>query len=352
MIRRSTDDARQIESILKALSDLNLQGPTSNVMNLPCIEDQIANHTLREPSRARLKAIQAILKTLLESPSIESDIDSNWVRKTSIKGDELTDAKCQVIVSLANILCPYIPKNQPNSTGPGYKDAVPHVALRVLLVILVNSVLLATEHPEFACRIALQIFPSSLHILTKNQLNNNELFCCKSAKHFDIKDAQKSPLTDYKSVTVNDENGRSVIGSLFDLDKIETLCQAHGLKFSERKYEERNQKRHGSNSSFNWEQEFQASKLSKEDAELEAENASASVKRQESIVAKLRKKVTRKQDDQICTSNDLRKGMAAMIPLEKHESSSILNARSFFQKRSPMTASSEQTLLVSAIQSS
>ncbi|KAF8978605.1 hypothetical protein BGZ46_006280 [Entomortierella lignicola] len=83
-----------------------------------------------------------------------------------------------------------------------------------------------------------------------------------------------------------------------------------GFPISSR-YEERKQKSRGIYSGFNWEQEFQDSKLSKGDAELEAENAAISVKRQEGIVTKLRQNLAKKKDDQIRASNSLRKGIGS-----------------------------------------
>ena len=99
---------------------------------------------IEEPSRGRLRSLQAVLKTLLESPFIEKDVDSNWVRKTGHVNNDFTDFECKVVATLANLLRPYVPKRRSALQG-----SVPHVALRAPLVLIANAVLRATGYHKF-----------------------------------------------------------------------------------------------------------------------------------------------------------------------------------------------------------
>ncbi|KAF9086465.1 hypothetical protein BGX27_003195, partial [Mortierella sp. AM989] len=39
----------------------------------------------KEPSRARLRSLQAVRKVLVESPCIDGEVDRAWVRKTAFR---------------------------------------------------------------------------------------------------------------------------------------------------------------------------------------------------------------------------------------------------------------------------
>ncbi|KAF8951852.1 hypothetical protein BGZ46_003774, partial [Entomortierella lignicola] len=109
------------------------------------MKPQGVNHSIsQEPTRRHLKALQSVLKVLIESPNIEQEIDSNWVKKTGFEGNQFTTYECEVVADLANRLRPYVPKQWVRSDGKGFRNHSPHVALRAPLVLLANTVLRAT----------------------------------------------------------------------------------------------------------------------------------------------------------------------------------------------------------------
>ncbi|KAF9079725.1 hypothetical protein BGX27_006042, partial [Mortierella sp. AM989] len=51
---------------------------------------------IKEPSRAKLRSLQAVLKVLLESANIHEAIDRSWVKKTGFKDNKFTDEECDI----------------------------------------------------------------------------------------------------------------------------------------------------------------------------------------------------------------------------------------------------------------
>ncbi|KAF9946000.1 hypothetical protein BGZ65_010180 [Modicella reniformis] len=76
------------------------------------VEVEFSNiKTGQEPSRARLKSLQALLRMLIQSPNIAEDVDANWVKKSGFKDNDFT-MECRTVALLSNILRPYLPKLQ------------------------------------------------------------------------------------------------------------------------------------------------------------------------------------------------------------------------------------------------
>lgn len=235
------DYEEQLDSeVLNAESSSGNDGENGKMIHFkksnyqPYFYTVLIDNVPKEPSRKRLRCIQAILKSLLESPSIHQDIDANWVKKTSFKGSDLTESECRLIAQLANTLRPYVPKRRRNPDGGGFIDPAPHVGLRAPLVMISNAVLRATGYVSFARKIAPQVSPSKLHGLALGGVGIFEALCKASEEQFDIKDAHGAPLTYYRDITSYPENKRFVFGAFFNLDRIESLCSSHGLKFCQR----------------------------------------------------------------------------------------------------------------------
>ncbi|KAF9412155.1 hypothetical protein BGZ76_005226, partial [Entomortierella beljakovae] len=89
-----------------------------------------SENSIAEPSRSRLKRLQAVLKTLLESEHITSAIDGNWVQKSAYAGTDITPRECDVVAMIANILRPYVLKRY---TAPEDQDPISHLTLRAPL---------------------------------------------------------------------------------------------------------------------------------------------------------------------------------------------------------------------------
>ncbi|KAF9984018.1 hypothetical protein BGZ65_001108, partial [Modicella reniformis] len=140
---------------------------------------------IKEPSRAKLQSLQAILKMLIESPKITNDINSDWVKKSAFAGNDFSDHECQVVAYLANYLRPFIPKRRPRSDGKGFQDSLAHVVLRAPIVLITNSVLRAAGYPAFTRRISPQASLGSLNGLQLGAVGIYETFCSRNERQFD-----------------------------------------------------------------------------------------------------------------------------------------------------------------------
>src|SRR5690349_6536094 len=101
-------------------------------------------HVTGETPRKRLRALQAVLKILVESPCLQKDVDVNWVRKTAHSNSNFTTNECKVVAKLANLLRPFTPKRSYDDDEEKFKDPPAHVVLRAPLVTIANAVLRAT----------------------------------------------------------------------------------------------------------------------------------------------------------------------------------------------------------------
>ncbi|KAF9557901.1 hypothetical protein EC968_007396 [Mortierella alpina] len=115
-----------------------------------------ADHCQKESSRQRLKGLQAVLKMLLESPSIQETINCKWVRESGFAKEDFTDRECEVVAFLANTLRPYVPKVKHDDQGRTMQPPA-HVAMRASFVSIANSIVRAAGYPEFARRISPQV---------------------------------------------------------------------------------------------------------------------------------------------------------------------------------------------------
>jgi hypothetical protein len=180
-----------------------------------------------ESSRRRLRSLQAVLKILLESPCIDEKIDCNWVRKTAHSNSNFTARECQVVVKLANLFRPYIPRRGQDSNDTS-SESIAHVALRAPLVLIANAILKATGYHQFTREICPQIPPSSVQGLILGARGIFEVFCGRSDNQYSIVGNNGSPLTNGNDVSKNKE---AIFGSFFNAERIQELCQSHGLKF-------------------------------------------------------------------------------------------------------------------------
>ncbi|KAF9201042.1 hypothetical protein BGZ49_008726 [Haplosporangium sp. Z 27] len=196
--------------------------------------DNEYNQTAHESSRSRLRALQCVLRTLIESPHINEHINVNWVKKSSYYDSNFTDKECEVVADLANALRPYIPRKRPSTDSPNLQNSISHVTLRAPLAIITNTILRATGYSHFTRRMTPQISPASLHGLALGPVGIYEVLCHRSENHFDVRDMCGSMVTDYRKITLHSQNRKAILGSFFDLNKIKEICKAHGLTFRDR----------------------------------------------------------------------------------------------------------------------
>ncbi|KAF9570598.1 hypothetical protein EC968_001673 [Mortierella alpina] len=267
---------------------------------------------MKEPTRARLKALQALLKLLVESPHIEGEINMAWVRRSGFAKDEFTDKECSVVAELANLFRPYTPKRRPAQEGTKTDKPLAHVALRAPFVLIGNAILRASGYPEFTRKIAPQISAGTVHALQLGPVGFYEVFCSENENQYDIQDSSGNPITSVKAVTSPPANKEVVLESFLDMDVVRRICRKHGLKFANRitivdeftvqimgevltkngdiprhpvtsKYEQRKKNRAGSAGNY-WTKEFQRSGLTKAQVYSKAEKCADNVKEQEAVV--------------------------------------------------------------------
>jgi hypothetical protein len=181
---------------------------------------------LKEPSRAHLRSLQAVFKTLLESPFLHEKVDASWVRKTGHVNNKFTDKECHVVATLVNTLRPYVPKRQSSTQG-----SLAHVALRAPVVYIANAIFRATGYHKFTRIISPSVSPSSLYGLILNGRSVFDFFCSNRENQFSIVDLTGERLSWGKNVA---GMKRQVFGAFFDLHGIDKICQSHGLTFANR----------------------------------------------------------------------------------------------------------------------
>ncbi|KAF9987217.1 hypothetical protein BGZ65_004674 [Modicella reniformis] len=162
---------------------------------------------IKEPSRAKLQSLQAMLQMLIESPRITHDIRS-----------QLSPAMTSPIMSA------YLAKRRPRSDGKGFQDSLAHVVLRAPIVLITNNVLRAAGYTAFTRRISPQLGAVGIY----------ETFCSRNERQFDVQDASGQPLTNYLTLQSSPSNKRTLFESFFDMKKVESICYDHGLLFRNR----------------------------------------------------------------------------------------------------------------------
>lgn len=178
--------------------------------------------------------MQAILKVLLESDTIQGKITRTWIEKTAFTGTKFTEKEFSVMILLANALRPYVPKRRPGKDGQHSQPPLPHVALRCPIVMIANSVLRATGYSQYARQISPTTSISEIHAMSLGPVGIYEVFCSRAQKQFDIQDINGVALTNRQRITQDPNNKRAVIGAFFDLQKIDAICKSHGLEFRNR----------------------------------------------------------------------------------------------------------------------
>lgn len=190
----------------------------------------------KEPSRARIRSLQAVLRVLLESDKVTQTIDRAWVRKTGFKDNNFTDNECDVVLKIGNALRPFIPKRRPGDGDGKTRAPLEHLVLRAPLVLIANTVLRLTGYRDFTRRLSPQITTGTPHALSLGGVGIYEVLSGKDGS-FDIKidnSAKEEYLTSYRSVTTNPANKRVAMGAFFDLAVIDKICKDHALKFYNR----------------------------------------------------------------------------------------------------------------------
>ncbi|KAF9974237.1 hypothetical protein BGZ75_000912, partial [Mortierella antarctica] len=286
--------------------------------------------TEKEPTRARLKALQVLLKMLVESPHIEDEINTAWVRRSGFAKDEFSDKECSVVAELANLFRPYTPKRRPAQEGSKTEKSLAHVALRAPFVLIGNAILRASGYPEFTRKIAPQISAGSVHAMQLGPVGFYEAFCSENENQFDIQDSTGNRITSVKAVTSPPSNKEIVLESFLDMVAVKRICRRHGLTFANRvtivdeftvqimgevlvkdgdiqrhpvtsKYDQRKKNPAGTAGNY-WTREFHRSGLTKGQVYSKAESCADNVKEQESAIKQHRALVAQRVQAQSAAS--------------------------------------------------
>ncbi|KAF9998182.1 hypothetical protein BGZ65_006292 [Modicella reniformis] len=189
-------------------------------------------HSNTDTPRKKLRALQTILKSLIESSSIEGQVDEDDVRTNAHIGTELYDNEIQVLVKLGNLLRPYTPRKRTGDRAG--ENPLAHVALRAPLVIIANAVLRYTGYSMFCRRIAPQVSTGALYALPLGSVGVYEVFGGSGSDRFDLFDGNDTLVSNTAVATRSESDRRAMIGCMFDLNKINAICQKHQLRFINR----------------------------------------------------------------------------------------------------------------------
>ncbi|KAF9942870.1 hypothetical protein BGZ67_009964 [Mortierella alpina] len=132
----------------------------------------------KEPPRSRLCGLQTVLRMLQGSPNLNKPIDANWVKKAAFKDSDFTLHEREVIPFLANMLWPYVLKRR---SIPGWKKK--------------DREATSTHGPRG----------------TNGAVGSLEVLCGQGPGHFDCKDTNGLPLTNYTAATKDPGNKEAVL---------------------------------------------------------------------------------------------------------------------------------------------
>ncbi|KAF9988115.1 hypothetical protein BGZ75_009954 [Mortierella antarctica] len=134
----------------------------------------------KEPPRSRLCGLQTVLRMLQGSPNLNKPIDANWVKKAAFKDSDFTLHEREVVPFLANMLWPYVLK-RPTGYADFTLEPMPHVSA------------------------------GAVHDLALGAVGSLEVLCGQGPGHFDCKDTNGLPLTNYTAATKDPGNKEAVL---------------------------------------------------------------------------------------------------------------------------------------------
>ncbi|KAI8356533.1 hypothetical protein B0O80DRAFT_28243 [Mortierella sp. GBAus27b] len=285
----------------------------------------------KEPSARHLRSLQAVLRTLLESPHVKRRITPGDIQRAAFKGLTISAQESSIMADIGNALWPYVPKRRVSPDGTT-ATSFPHLALRAPLVMIANCVLTMTGYTEFTRKISPLVSSGAMHGLALGAVGLYEVFCGQTKDRFDTFDINGTPLTNVGEVTRVPGNKKAIIGSFFDLRKIDEVCKKHGLVFADRltyispyqirltgtaiqsehrnpttsPYDDKRKRNHGNPNRVRWADEFAATGLDKKTVGQFADDAAEKVKGIEARIKPLRKDTAAKTSELTKVSRDFR----------------------------------------------
>ncbi|KAF9326569.1 hypothetical protein BGZ91_001874, partial [Linnemannia elongata] len=94
--------------------------------------------TVKDPSRAHLKSIQAVTRMLLESPTLQGALTVDYIRACFHQPDLVSDMECDAVIETVQALRDYVPRRRLKTTG-GTAPPAQHVATTIGVVLIANQ---------------------------------------------------------------------------------------------------------------------------------------------------------------------------------------------------------------------
>ncbi|KAF9109795.1 hypothetical protein BGX30_008230, partial [Mortierella sp. GBA39] len=167
------------------------------LLDKDCHVSSKAKRMNAETPADRITGLHAVMKMLLQSPSLERPVDACYVQRVC-KGIKPTTAECTTVATLVNLLRPFVPKRRlPRSSkdmktgervgGYTYK-AEAHMALRAPFLVLANEFFRVAGYPGSMRKLTPQISPSSRHALALTRSSLSEILYSSKGNQFDYYD--------------------------------------------------------------------------------------------------------------------------------------------------------------------
>jgi hypothetical protein len=186
---------------------------------------------VKEPSAARLTALQTVTRNLLLSSRIEREnVDVDWVRRSSFSKDDFTIQECEVVSNIVRLLRPFIPRQKVQ--GQDRLDCH-HPLLLAPFCVLANTILRATGYSHFTRCLSPIPSVSKLHALHLSATGLYETLCGFQVGRFRVC-GPDGPITNAPQVTKSMAHKEAMFESFFDMRTINKLCASHGCTFARR----------------------------------------------------------------------------------------------------------------------
>lgn len=192
--------------------------------------DDGAGEDEHESSGKQIMRLFAVVNTLVHSPRIRHQVNTNYVSKAFSGTTKCTTKELQAVRDVVNLLRPYAPKRVP--TNNGYRAHTPCVALRAPMVLLAQAVLQTLGLSSFTRR--LSPWPSAGSTVGL-QISSGvlfELLCSSKPDQFDIQDLHGNAITNVPNAS-RPQNKTAVLGSFFNMTLIQQRCRQFRIEFAD-----------------------------------------------------------------------------------------------------------------------
>ena len=201
------------------------------------VEDVISNNnapiqeTTVETNGKQIHRLFTVAKILIHSPHITHNVTNNYVRKALLKNMDATDKELSAVRDIVNWLRPFAPKRVRTETG--YRNHTGHVVLCAPMVLIAQAFFDLVGLYRFKRSMCPQVSVGSTMSLQLSSVVLYELFGTDGEGQFDIQGPAGTIITTAADAA-NPNNKEAVIASIFDLHKMQAICNDHNLEFGNR----------------------------------------------------------------------------------------------------------------------